>query len=74
MAEGRRPNQATIATPARPAVREEVRLSLLRNACPHASKAECGCADLRRCDLGKGNAGLADRATCFACLRGREAT
>jgi hypothetical protein len=74
MAEGKPGNQGTIATSPRPAVREEVRLSLLRNACPHAKAASCGCSDLRQCSLGKGKDGIADRATCYACLRERETT
>ncbi|MBV8487519.1 MAG: hypothetical protein JO161_04520 [Planctomycetaceae bacterium] len=39
-------------------------------ACPHRTgEAECGCAGLARCSLGKGYEGLVNHHDCLACLR-----
>lgn len=58
---------APVAPPApTPGMAREIRLSLLRNACRHASRPPgCGCNDTRSC----GKVGReVTRAECFACL------
>jgi hypothetical protein len=39
-------------------------------ACPYRRpEADCGCAGLARCNLGKGRDGLVNHLDCFDCLR-----
>lgn len=57
-----------------PGVARQSRLSVLRNACPHASKppGSCGCSDERACAKNKGNDGVVTRLQCYACLESQQ--
>src|SRR3954454_9779473 len=53
-----------------PSLAESLALIEQMKACPHRlPEADCGCAGLARCDLGKGREGLVNHLDCFDCLR-----
>ncbi len=52
-----------------PSLAESLGLIGQMKACPYRRpEANCGCAGLARCDLGKGRDGLVNHLDCFDCL------
>lgn len=59
--------------PPRPLSRTLELLSRM-HACPsRTERADCGCAGLATCSLGKGQAGVVNHQDCFACLEASDA-
>src|SRR5690349_5874789 len=52
----------------RRAVADQVEALQLMAACDYRRKAQCGCTELWRCDLGQGRDGEVTRADCLACV------